>query len=369
MGAMMKAAVLHGVNDVRVQEMPRPELVAPDYCVVKIDACGICGSDVHFFRHMKIGHFVVESPLILGHESAGTIVEVGAEVKSLKVGDRVAIEPGWTGDLVRHEDTAWGRITRVHPFPTDKRNIPARAAAFAGFTGLGGLAAVLSRSRPDAVLAMSPPLTLGLAGWLGVTFAAAAIGAVASADASTFYAQLVRPAWAPPASAFGPVWSALDLLMGVAAWLVWRERGAPRVGVALTLFVDQIDGNGQRQNRLALDALGAAGANVDPQITALQALQAEVANNGGEQLSALLAIDSALSSREASNQQAIDKQIDLATKQITEAKATNDIRKAQIAQMAAAVKALTDRLDRIVDNFQAIVDTSGDALLLGAGNG
>jgi len=96
MGAMMKAAVLHGVNDVRVQEMPRPELVAPDYCVVKIDACGICGSDVHFFRHMKIGHFVVESPLILGHESAGTIVEVGAEVKSLKVGDRVAIEPGWT---------------------------------------------------------------------------------------------------------------------------------------------------------------------------------------------------------------------------------------------------------------------------------
>ena len=119
----------------------------------------------------------------------------------------------------------------------------------------------------------------------------------------------------------------------------------------------------------SLDALGAAGANVDPQITALQALQAEVANNGGEQLSALLAIDSALSSREASNQQAIDKQIDLATKQITEAKATNDILKAQIAQMAAAVKALTDRLDRIGDNTQAIVDTSGDALLLGAGNG
>ena len=76
-----------------------------------------------------------------------------------------AIEPGWTGDLVRHEDTAWGRITRVHPFPTDKRNIPARAAAFAGFTGLAGLSALVSRSRPDAVLAMSPPLTLGAAGW------------------------------------------------------------------------------------------------------------------------------------------------------------------------------------------------------------
>jgi len=76
-----------------------------------------------------------------------------------------AIEPGWEGRLVRHSDTEWGRITRVHPFPTDKRNIPARGLAFAGFTGLAGLGAIFSRSRPDAVLAMSPPLTLGAAGW------------------------------------------------------------------------------------------------------------------------------------------------------------------------------------------------------------
>jgi len=76
-----------------------------------------------------------------------------------------AIEPGWGGRAVRHDDTEWGRITRVHPFPTDKRNIPARGLAFAGFTALSGLAAGTSRSRPDAVLAMSPPLTLGAAGW------------------------------------------------------------------------------------------------------------------------------------------------------------------------------------------------------------
>lgn len=75
-----------------------------------------------------------------------------------------AIEPGWGGKLVRHEDTAWGRITRLHPFPTDKRNIPARALAFGGFTVESAVAAALSRHRPDAVLAMSPPLTLGLAG-------------------------------------------------------------------------------------------------------------------------------------------------------------------------------------------------------------
>jgi colanic acid biosynthesis glycosyl transferase WcaI len=76
------------------------------------------------------------------------------------------IEPGWEGRLVRHEDVPWGRITRVHPFPTDKTNIPARAAAFGGFTVLATVQAVLSRGKVDGVLAMSPPLTLGLAGWL-----------------------------------------------------------------------------------------------------------------------------------------------------------------------------------------------------------
>jgi benzodiazapine receptor len=84
---------------------------------------------------------------------------------------------------------------------------------------------------------------VGLAGWLGLAFATAAVGAVASVDAGAFYAQLVRPAWAPPASAFGPVWSTLYLLMGIAAWLVWRERGAPRKGTALTLFVAQLCAN------------------------------------------------------------------------------------------------------------------------------
>lgn len=74
------------------------------------------------------------------------------------------VEPGWTGRLVRHEEVAWGRVTRVHPFPTDKRNIPARAMAFGGFTAVAAAAAAASPRRPDVVLAMSPPLTLGPAG-------------------------------------------------------------------------------------------------------------------------------------------------------------------------------------------------------------
>ena len=64
----------------------------------------------------------------------------------------------------------------------------------------------------------------GLLAWLGVTFLAASLGAIASAGAGAFYQSLLRPAWAPPGSLFAPVWSLLYLLMGLAAWLVWRER-------------------------------------------------------------------------------------------------------------------------------------------------
>ena len=102
-------------------------------------------------------------------EIAHRLADAGHEleiVTSLPWYEHHAIEPGWSGRPVRRESTPWGRITRVHPFPTDKRNIPARAAAFGGFTGLATLAAVFQRRRPDAVLAMSPPLTLGLAGWI-----------------------------------------------------------------------------------------------------------------------------------------------------------------------------------------------------------
>lgn len=82
---------------------------------------------------------------------------------------------------------------------------------------------------------------LGLLGWLLVAFATAAVGAVASINAASFYAQLAKPAWAPPAGVFGPVWSVLYTLMGVAAWLVWRS-AAPR-RAALAVFVAQLLAN------------------------------------------------------------------------------------------------------------------------------
>lgn len=80
----------------------------------------------------------------------------------------------------------------------------------------------------------------GLIGWLAVSFIASAIGAVASLQAGSFYTQLVRPDWAPPPSIFGPVWTVLYALMGIAAWLVWRARGFRPAKVALTLFLIQL---------------------------------------------------------------------------------------------------------------------------------
>jgi len=84
---------------------------------------------------------------------------------------------------------------------------------------------------------------LGLLGWLLLSFAAAAIGAVASAHAPSFYADLVRPDWAPPAWLFGPVWTLLYALQGIAAWLVWRARGFEGAAAPLGLFVVQLGAN------------------------------------------------------------------------------------------------------------------------------
>lgn len=81
---------------------------------------------------------------------------------------------------------------------------------------------------------------IGLAGWLVVSFIAAGIGAAASIHASSFYAELARPSWAPPSAVFGPVWTVLYALMGVAAWLVWRGKGFRAARALLILFLAQL---------------------------------------------------------------------------------------------------------------------------------
>ena len=88
-----------------------------------------------------------------------------------------------------------------------------------------------------------PKQIFGLLAWLAVTFAAAVVGGVGSANAGALYQQLTLPAWAPPASLFAPVWGVLYLLMGSAAWLVWRETGFRGAGAALRLYLVQLAAN------------------------------------------------------------------------------------------------------------------------------
>ena len=83
-------------------------------------------------------------------------------------------------------------------------------------------------------------LSLGLVGWFIVSFAASAVGAVASIQAKSFYGQLVQPEWAPPSYVFGPVWTVLYALMAIAAWQVWRSGGFHTNRVALSLFMVQL---------------------------------------------------------------------------------------------------------------------------------
>ena len=83
----------------------------------------------------------------------------------------------------------------------------------------------------------------GLLGWLVLCFVGAAIGGLASSNAGGFYGQLVQPGWAPPAWLFGPVWTVLYAMMGVAAWLVWKEQGWRKARIALSMFVVQLAAN------------------------------------------------------------------------------------------------------------------------------
>lgn len=89
----MRAAVLHPPGEIRIEQRPDPRPGRREV-LVQVTAVGVCGSDVHYYEHGRIGPFIVEAPLILGHESAGRVVELGEDVTGHSVGDRVTLEPG-----------------------------------------------------------------------------------------------------------------------------------------------------------------------------------------------------------------------------------------------------------------------------------
>lgn len=89
----MKAMVLTGIRQMEMMEVPDPKIVNDTDVLIKMERVGVCGSDIHYYTTGKIGSQVVEYPFPVGHEGAGTVVEIGSSVKTVKVGDEIAIEP------------------------------------------------------------------------------------------------------------------------------------------------------------------------------------------------------------------------------------------------------------------------------------
>ncbi len=90
----MRALVLERQRELSLRDIELPITPAAGEVKIKVHTVGICGSDVHYYTHGRIGPFVVDAPMVLGHEASGTVVEVGPGVGGLKVGDRVCMEPG-----------------------------------------------------------------------------------------------------------------------------------------------------------------------------------------------------------------------------------------------------------------------------------
>lgn len=97
----MLNCAIHGAQDLRLDEQA-PEPLAATQVRVGVKAVGICGSDLHYYRHGRVGDFVIREPLTPGHEASGQVLEVGASVTAVKPGDRVALDPARTCGVCRY---------------------------------------------------------------------------------------------------------------------------------------------------------------------------------------------------------------------------------------------------------------------------
>lgn len=155
----MRASVLRAPGDIAIEERPVPA-VAPDEVLVEVSAVGVCGSDAHYYHDGRIGDFVVESPLVLGHEAAGTIVAVGADISDDRVGARVSIEPQHP-DLSSRETLAghYNLCPHMRFYGT-----PPVDGAFAEYVTIrSGFAFDVPDSVSDDAAALMEPLSVAIA--------------------------------------------------------------------------------------------------------------------------------------------------------------------------------------------------------------
>lgn len=153
-----RVAVLHGIEDLRVEEREVPE-PAPHEVLVEVRSVGVCGSDVHYFEHGRIGEHVVRAPMVLGHEASGVVVAAGEDARQHAVGQRVALEPGVPDLRCRACRTGhYNLCPNVRFFAT-----PPIDGAFATYvTIVEDFAYAVPDSLSDDAAALIEPLSVGL---------------------------------------------------------------------------------------------------------------------------------------------------------------------------------------------------------------
>jgi L-idonate 5-dehydrogenase len=179
------SATLFGAEDLRMVEAPLGPL-APGMVRVAFRAGGICGSDMHYFRHGRTGDFVVESPLTLGHEIAGEILEIADASSDLKIGDRIAVNPSrWCGHCARCLEGRPNLCENIY-FMGSASKKPHMQGGFAStFDVLPAQCVKVSGDTPLAAAALAEPLAVCLhavaragpvEGQRGIVFGAGPIG-------------------------------------------------------------------------------------------------------------------------------------------------------------------------------------------------
>ncbi len=175
----MKAAYLTALRQITLRDDPPPAIGQPSHVLVRIDRLGVCGSDVHYYANGGIGTQRVEFPATLGHECAGTVVEVGAEATRLKPGDRVAIDPAFACGTCDQCQAGRQNTCRNLRFMGSPGQAPGAAAELAVVPAANCLPVPDNVSLDMAALA--EPLSVGLhAVRLGEVYPAARIAILGS---------------------------------------------------------------------------------------------------------------------------------------------------------------------------------------------
>jgi L-idonate 5-dehydrogenase len=156
------SATLYGPEDLRMVEQPLAPL-GPGMVRVRFGAGGICGSDMHYFRHAKTGDFVVNSPLTLGHEVAGEIVEIAGDAPGLAIGDHVAVNPSrWCGHCVRCREGRANLCENIY-FMGSASKTPHMQGGFSSlFDATPAQCVKVPKDLPYAAAALAEPLAVCL---------------------------------------------------------------------------------------------------------------------------------------------------------------------------------------------------------------